>query len=43
MLACVDQGCCGWHQHNAETGGSVAPSWLCRVQRAAEICMAQYF
>lgn len=41
MLACVDQGCCGWEQHKAEAGGSVAPGWLCRVQRAPELCTAQ--
>lgn len=41
VLACVDQGCCGWEQHKAEAGGSVAPSWLCRVQRAPELCTAQ--
>lgn len=36
VLASVD-----WEQHKAEDGGSVAPSWLCRVQRAPELCTAQ--
>lgn len=41
MLACVDQGCCGWEQHKAGAGGCVAPSCLCRVQKAPKLCMAQ--
>lgn len=39
-VACVDQGCCRWEQHKAEVGVSVAPCWLCNVQRAPELCTA---
>lgn len=41
VLACVDQSFCGWEQHKTEADGSVTPSWLCRVQRAPELCTAQ--